>query len=121
MSNTETTRRAVISTRTSNDLKAIPAYLPGNYKVVGTVERFDPFGTVGLVIEGNDDAGWTLDEYVLPRLASGLHFGRKLEEGELEEWIRDDKYVPIPPSGMTFEVIAELSYDVETDTLTEIN
>jgi len=58
-----TTRRAVVK---SNDLRAIEAYLPSNYKVVE------------VVIEGEDSAGWTLDGYVLPRLASGLHFGKEV-------------------------------------------
>ncbi len=88
-------RRAVIATRTSNDLKAIPAYLPGNYRVVGSVKDFDAFGTAGLLIEGQDAAGWTLDGYVLPRLASGLHFGRELEAGELSRWIEESKYAPL--------------------------
>ena len=56
------------------------AYLPGNYFVChettwsgypGDLDRkrneVDVF-----VIEGIDDAGWTLDGYVIPRYASGL-------------------------------------------------
>jgi hypothetical protein len=35
-------------------------------------------GREGLVIEGTDNAGWTLDGYVLPRLASGLYFGKEI-------------------------------------------
>ena len=49
----------------------IAPYLPTNYKVVGSDgER--------TVIAGVDNAGWTLDDYVLPRLASGLYFGHEL-------------------------------------------
>jgi hypothetical protein len=43
----------------------VAAYLPDNYKVVGTLEGG------GFVVEGEDVAGWTLDDYVIPRLASG--------------------------------------------------
>lgn len=32
----------------------------------------------GVIIKGKDVAGWTLDGYVLPRLASGLYFGEEL-------------------------------------------
>ena len=45
--------------------KTVAAYLPYNYKVVGC------HGGV-VTVEGHDDHGWTLDGYVLPRLASGL-------------------------------------------------
>ena len=47
---------------------AVADYLPSGYKVIAKTSR-----TVW--IEGEDDHGWTLDGYVLPRLASGLHFG----------------------------------------------
>lgn len=43
----------------------VSAYLPDNYTVVGT-------GSDGaVVIGGRDVAGWTLQDYVIPRLASG--------------------------------------------------
>lgn len=43
----------------------VAAYLPSNYKVVDTIDD-------RVVIEGEDAAGWTLHDYVIPRLASGL-------------------------------------------------
>jgi hypothetical protein len=50
-------------------LKATPEvvgrYLPRNYKVLGTT-------THGVVIQGTDEAGWTFETYVAPRLGSGL-------------------------------------------------
>lgn len=50
----------------------VAPYLPHNYVVVGSDgER--------TVIAGVDRAGWTLDDYVLPRLASGLYFGREID------------------------------------------
>jgi len=48
------------------DLQTVRDYLPSNYKAYT-----DPFGG-HIVINGVDQAGWTLDEYVIPRLASGL-------------------------------------------------
>jgi hypothetical protein len=67
------------------DPDTVAAYLPGNYQVVGGSATFDP--TVsgapveeGVLIEGRDDAGWTLDEYVLPRLASGNMFGEEVTD-----------------------------------------
>jgi hypothetical protein len=61
----------------------VAAYLPGNYHVLheqpATLD--DPFAKPTwrhVVIGGRDDAGWTLDGYVLPRLASGLIGGREI-------------------------------------------
>lgn len=56
-----------------NDARVIAKYLPDNYRVVG--EAPWPGGGNAVLIAGEDVAGWTLDEYVLPRLASGLIHG----------------------------------------------
>lgn len=49
----------------SFDIEKVRAYLPGNF----FARRLED----GLIlIEGRDDHGWTLDGYVIPRLASGL-------------------------------------------------
>jgi hypothetical protein len=45
----------------------VNAYMPANYSA-----RRDDEGDI--LIEGFDNAGWTLDGYVIPRLASGLIF-----------------------------------------------
>jgi hypothetical protein len=45
----------------------LKAYLPANYHVV----HVDPNGQ-GVLIAGEDDHGWTLDDYVIPRFGSGL-------------------------------------------------
>lgn len=71
--------------------KQIEPYLPSNYTVAGeVVERTSEFSAVSssgqhvtgerivTVIEGRDNAGWTLDGYVIPRLASGLHFANEV-------------------------------------------
>lgn len=60
----------------ANDLnpERVAAYLPSNYKIIGTANTYDPISRTCkvLVIEGRDSMGWTLDRYVIPRLASGL-------------------------------------------------
>lgn len=57
-------RRTAIVTSPDSSLDTIEAYLPGNYTAREVTL---------IVIEGEDNAGWTLDGYVIPRLASGLH------------------------------------------------
>jgi hypothetical protein len=54
-------------------VEQIKAYMPGNYEVVGRT----PIGhtnTVSVLIAGRDSSGWTLDDYVIPRLASGMYY-----------------------------------------------
>lgn len=66
------TRRAFVVTRDDMDstLTRVQAYLPSNYeaRIVGDE----------ILIEGYDSCGWTLDDYVLPRLASGLIFALEI-------------------------------------------
>jgi len=64
------TREALIRTAPGN-VEVVARYLPSNYTVVG-------HDSMGVTIRGIDRAGWTLDDYVLPRLASGLYFGEEL-------------------------------------------
>lgn len=44
--------------------ETVARYLPANYWVVSEGEEL-------VVVEGYDHAGWTLDDYVIPRLLSG--------------------------------------------------
>lgn len=53
------------------DAKAVALYLPANYQVTGEDDRYVYF-------EGTDNAGWTMDGYVLPRLGSGLIFAEEI-------------------------------------------
>ena len=56
-------------------------YLPSNYRVIGrTVDN------AGTVIIGVDDHGWTLDDYVIPRLGSGLMRCEEVFHREGLEW-----------------------------------
>jgi hypothetical protein len=47
--------------------------MPGNYRVDGSV-RNGPIdgGRLEVVVSGEDRYGWTLEDYVRPRLGSGL-------------------------------------------------
>lgn len=62
------TRYAIV--RNARDESHLGAYLPSNYRVIGSITDSD--GRPALVIAGEDSAGWTLEGYVIPRLASGL-------------------------------------------------
>jgi len=73
-------RYALVSLR-RDTADTVARYLPGNYKVVGTVNDTDefPFDGPCAVVQGEDNAGWTLDTYVIPRLASGLITAREID------------------------------------------
>jgi hypothetical protein len=51
----------------------VAVYLPGNYRVIGA-----ELSTSRILIGGEDVAGWTLDEYVIPRLGSGLIYCKEI-------------------------------------------
>ena len=51
---------------TKDSLSTVRAYLPSN----DIAERDTTTGRI--FITGTDDHGWTLDGYVIPRLASGM-------------------------------------------------
>lgn len=50
-------------------LDTIKRYLPSNYHATQLGGK--------IVVFGKDNAGWTWDDYVAPRLASGGHYVRK--------------------------------------------
>ena len=58
----------------SNRPSVVARYLPSNYEIVGLIfpDIADQVLPDIVVIQGTDVAGWTLDDYVIPRLASGL-------------------------------------------------
>jgi hypothetical protein len=45
----------------------VAPYLPANYRVAE-----EDVSTLSCIVAGHDNAGWTLEAYVIPRLASGL-------------------------------------------------
>jgi hypothetical protein len=73
-------RRVVVLNQSSTTFKSVQAYLPDNYQA-----RIQPFGgpSGGAYVEiiGIDVAGWTLDGYVIPRLASALIIAAEIPRG----------------------------------------
>jgi hypothetical protein len=58
-------------------VSTVGAYLPENYSVTG--------GTDGeVIVEGKDDAGWTAEGYVIPRLASGMMYASIVEQSYMD-------------------------------------
>lgn len=67
-------RYALVSAHNTSR-STIERYLPDNYKVLGELEyEGDDRMMAGscVIVGGHDNAGWTMDDYVIPRLASGL-------------------------------------------------
>lgn len=65
---------AVIYANYPSDKPAqVEAYLPANYHLIPSTLTHTPDGKWRVGIEGEDVAGWTLEGYVIPRLASGLY------------------------------------------------
>jgi hypothetical protein len=76
-------RYALITvTRHDGAVAAVANYLPSNYEVIYS-ERHAEWSTdrqwTSVVIAGEDSCGWTLHDYVLPRLASGLYSGVEID------------------------------------------
>lgn len=69
-------RKAIVEVGSNHEpedrLRVVQAYLPANYiaRLESNAAPYDE--SIHIVIEGVDSAGWTLDDYVIPRLASGL-------------------------------------------------
>jgi hypothetical protein len=51
--------------------ETVERYMPSGYQVSGVSDT-------EVVISGKDYAGWTMDSYVIPRLASGMIFAREV-------------------------------------------
>lgn len=67
-------RAAIVPTLVTKRGHVLPEevtnYLPSNYVAMDSPE--------GVLIVGYDRAAWTLDGYVIPRLASGLIFAQEV-------------------------------------------
>lgn len=79
-----TTRTAIVYKANAD---TVARYLPGNYDVDQQVGE-------DVLISGSDQAGWTLDDYVIPRLLSGM--------------IRCTEYVGLPPKRLQLGEKTEL-------------
>ena len=60
----------------SLSLDYVQRYLPSNYSAV---EYVGPDGEETIQIRGRDNAGWTMDGYVIPRLASANVYAREVK------------------------------------------
>ena len=67
-------RTAIV--RGASSAATVAAYLPSGYVVTGETE--DENGRTLVEITGHDNAGWTLEDYIIPRLASGLMFAEEV-------------------------------------------
>lgn len=76
-------RTATITFRTGTEAHAelarVERYLPENFFAYVSAER--------IVITGEDAAGWTMEGYVIPRLASGMIFARLVSDETLDRGI----------------------------------
>lgn len=72
MCDTLTPMKRFATVRGADNEKHLDAYIDGtDYEIIGRMD--DVF-----IIAGEDVAGWTLDDYVIPRLASGLIFAEEI-------------------------------------------
>lgn len=56
--------------------EAVARYLPSGWQVLSTwAEGVYAMALIG----GTDRAGWTLDDYVIPRLASGMRYASEVD------------------------------------------
>jgi hypothetical protein len=62
------------------DQDQIARYLPTNYRVLG---QFSEGSRQVVLIAGTDRHGWTLDDYVAPRLGSGLYAVQEIDLSHL--------------------------------------
>ena len=62
------------------DASEVAAYLPGNYRVAGEDDT-------SVYIAGEDNSGWTLDDYVIPRLGSGLISATEMDADEVASYM----------------------------------
>ena len=79
-------RFALIDSKRDSVEQVVP-YLSSNYYLAKELPE-------GLLIAGSDTAGWTLDDYILPRLKSGLIIAHEITEEEAlalgfqpEDWV----------------------------------
>lgn len=56
----------------SDTTRTVEAYLPSNYRLIPSTLTTTPDGKWRVGIQGQDVAGWTMEDYVVPRLASGM-------------------------------------------------
>lgn len=80
-------RYALVSVK-NDTAEAVARYLPDNYRIIGTgIVYANPIDDYPderyfvdcVVVQGEDNCGWTMDDYVLPRLQSGMIACREID------------------------------------------
>jgi len=61
--------------KNAESAKKLYRYMPANYVILGGIDG-------EYLIGGYDEAGWTLDGYVIPRLASGLIWATEVTDNQ---------------------------------------
>jgi hypothetical protein len=75
-------KRYLLVSLERHDAETVARYLPANYSVIGTVPTGHeawPFENACAVVCGTDQSGWTLDDYVIPRLVSGVFSSKEIK------------------------------------------
>lgn len=77
-------RYALVTSGFELSSEQVGRYLPGNYRVEGKVMARQPWGSEvpGVLVSGEDNDLFTLDEYVIPRLASGMYWAVEIEASQ---------------------------------------
>jgi len=65
--------------RWDQEREKVQNYLPSNYTASCHIKDHGTEALACIRIEGYDRAGWTLDAYVIPRLASGLIVAKEIK------------------------------------------
>ena len=76
----------------SENYTEVARYLPMNYRIIHVIKYTpakDKTFHDRMLIAGNDNAGWTLDDYVLPRLGSGMIHGEEVSYEEAFDIINE--------------------------------
>lgn len=66
------------------DVARVERFLPSNYTAVAVNDKREPPLQLAVLIAGEDNFGWTLDGYVIPRLASGMIHAHELIRQEAD-------------------------------------
>jgi hypothetical protein len=72
-----------VSKRDERTAAEVAALLPSNYRVTGDVKSW-------VIVQGIDNAGWTAEGYVIPRLGSSMLHG--VIEHSLQERLKEELY-----------------------------
>jgi hypothetical protein len=62
-----------IKVTSNSSLSQVESYLPSNYEVAEITDDY-------VIVKGEDFLGWTAEDYVIPRLFSGLYRAEIIED-----------------------------------------